>query len=145
MPKPYASGVVAASAADVWKTVREFDGLPAWHPAIESSELASGREGEVGAVRRLTLGDGAIVTERLLLLDDLDRVLTYSFDGPNPFGVRRYISTTHVLEVTDTGQAFVEWWAEYDAEGDDEERLNDLFGGGVFAAGIAALQERLGA
>ena len=51
-----------------------------------------------------------MVTERLVTLDDEDRSYTDIFDGPNPFGVRRYISTIRVAEVTDTGQAFVEWW-----------------------------------
>ena len=63
MPKAYSSGVVPASADSVWEVVRPFDGLPAWHPAIESSEITSGSAGEVGAVRRLTLGDGGVVVE----------------------------------------------------------------------------------
>jgi len=38
----------------------------------------------------------------------------------------------------------VEWWSEYDAEAADEKKLDELFGGGVYAAGIAALQQRFG-
>jgi len=144
MPRPYASGVVPASADAVWEVVRAFDGLPSWHPAIASSELTSGSEGQVGAVRRLTLGDGGVVTERLVTLDDGDRSYTYTFDGPNPFGVRRYVSTVRVAAVTDTGQAFVEWWSEYDAEAADEAKLDELFAGGVYGGGIAALQKRFG-
>ena len=52
MPKAYSSGVVPASADSVWEVVRPFDGLPAWHPAIESSEITSGSAGEVGAIIR---------------------------------------------------------------------------------------------
>jgi len=144
MPRPYASGVVPASVDAVWEVVREFDGLATWHPAIATSELTSGAEGQVGAVRRLTLGDGGVVIERLVTLDDGDRSYTYAFDGPNPFGVRRYVSTVRVAAVTDTGQAFVEWWSEYDAEAADEKKLDELFGGGVYAAGIGALQQRFG-
>jgi hypothetical protein len=62
----------------------------------------------------------------------------------SPFPVRRYLSTIRVAPVTDTGQAFVEWWSEYDADGSDESILNDTFGGGVYGAGLASLQQRFG-
>lgn len=42
MPKPYASGVVPADADTVWRMVRDFNGLPSWHPAIEASEIEPG-------------------------------------------------------------------------------------------------------
>ncbi|MCW0213741.1 MAG: SRPBCC family protein [Pseudonocardia sp.] len=142
MPRPYSSGVVPASADAVWEVVREFDGLPSWHPAIDRSELTSGAEGAVGAVRRLTLGDGGVVTEKLIAIDDADRRYTYAFIEDNPFGCRRYVSTVRVAPVTDTGEAFVEWWAEFDAEGADEQKLVDLFANGVYGSGIAALRER---
>lgn len=144
MPKPCSSGVVPASADDVWALIRPFDGLPAWHPGIESSQLTHGQEGMVGAVRRLVLGDGGVVVERLLVLDDEQRRFTYEF-VQNPFGVRRYVSTVQVAEVTDAGHAFVQWWAEYDADGDAEEELDRVFRDDVYGVGIAALQQRFGA
>ncbi|MFC5997092.1 SRPBCC family protein [Pseudonocardia hispaniensis] len=141
MPRPYASAVIPASADQVWELVRDFDGLPGWHPAIASSELTSGAAAEVGAIRKLTLGDGAVVVERLVILDDADRRYTYEF-VENPFDVRRYVSTIRVAPVTDTGQAFVEWWSEYDADGAAEAQLTELFAGNVYAAGLTALQKR---
>lgn len=144
MPKPYSSGVVPASAAEVWELIRPFDGLPAWHPGINFSQLTQGQEGMVGAVRRLVLSDGAVVVERLVVLDDEQRSYTYEF-VENPFGVRRYVSTVQVADVTDTGSAFVQWWAEYDADGDAEAQLDAVFRDDVYAAGIAALQRHFGA
>lgn len=144
MPKPYASGVIAASAESVWAVVRAFNGLPSWHPAITASELTSGAEGQVGAVRKLTLADGGEVTERLVALDEQDRRYTYVFEGPNPFGVRSYASTIEVAEVTDTGHAFLQWRGEFDAEGADEAGLVDVFRSGVYATGIQGLQQRFG-
>ena len=38
----------------------------------------------------------------------------------------------------------MEWWSEYDADGSDESILDDTFGGGVYGAGLAALQQRFG-
>lgn len=141
MPKPYRSGIVPATIDEVWQLVRLFDGLPTWHPGIATSELTHGREGMVGAVRRLVLGDGAAVVERLVALDDDARTLTYDF-VENPFGARRYVSTIRLAPVTDTGQTFVEWWAEFDADGDHEEKLTGLFRDGVYGTGISALQQR---
>ena len=141
MPQPYASGVVPAPAEEVWRLIRPFNGLPQWHPTIATSTLTEGSEGLVGAVRRLTLSDGAQVVERLLALDDEHRTFTYTFIE-NPFGVRRYRSTVRVADVTDTGQAFVEWWAEYDADAEGEEELTPVFRDDVYAAGITALQQR---
>ena len=145
MPRPYASGVVPASAEAVWAHVRDFDSLPTWHPAITASELTGGGSGaEVGAVRRLTLGDGGIVVERLLVLDDADRRCTYEF-VENPFGVRRYVATLRVAPVTATGEAFVEWWADFDAEAADEQRLTEFFADAVYGGGIGGLREHFAA
>ncbi len=144
MPRPYASGVVPGSVDEVWTLVRDFNGMPAWHPGIEKSSLDSGGSGtEVGAVRRLTLGGGGVVVERLLTLDDLSYTFTYQI-LESPFAVRRYISTCRMAPVTDSGHTFIEWWSDYDSEAADEEELTKTFAGGVYGGGIKALQERFG-
>jgi hypothetical protein len=144
MPRPYASGVVPASADAVWSLVRDFNGLPEWLPAVTASELTEGGSGaEVGAVRRLTLGDGGIVVERLLELHDAERRFSYEI-LESPFAVRRYVATFRVSPVTATGEAFVEWWSEYDAEAADEAGLTQTFADAIFAGGIAALGTHFG-
>ena len=141
MPRPYASGVVPASADAVWSLVRDFNGLPGWLPAVSASELTEGGSGtDVGAVRRLTLGDGGIVVERLLELHDAERRCTYEI-LESPFAVRRYVSTFRVAPVTASGEAFVEWWSEFDADAADEQRLTEFFAGAVYGGGIGALRE----
>lgn len=144
MPRPYASAVIPAPVNEVWALLRDYNGLAGWHPAIEASSLDSGAATEVGVVRRLTLGGGGgVIVERLLSLDDAHRHLTYNI-LESPFDVRRYIATLRVAPVTDTGHTFAEWWAEYDAEADDEARLTDFFSGAVFGDGLAGLKERFG-
>jgi hypothetical protein len=144
MPRPYSSGIVPADVAKVWDAVRDFNGLATWHPGIASSEIEPGRTaGEVGAVRKLVMADGGTVREKLLSLDDIDRSYTYEIiEGPFP--TRRYISTVRVAPITATGESFVEWWCDYDADAGDEERLNNTFANGVYAGGIAGLTEYLG-
>ena len=76
MPNPYKSLVISAPIDQVWSVVRQFNGLPAWHPVIASSSLDTGAEGQVGTVRRLVTGDGGVIVERLLALDDDDQRFT---------------------------------------------------------------------
>jgi len=140
MPQPYRSLVIAAPIDQVWPVVRPFNGLPAWHPVIASSTLETGEEGQVGAVRRLVTGDGGVITERLLSLDDESHHLTYTIIK-SPFAVRRYVSTIRLAPVTETDGTFIEWFAEFDSEAADEAELMSLFGDGVFGAGLSALRE----
>lgn len=144
MARAYASGVVAASADDVWAVVRDFDGLPSWHPAIAASEIEEGTNLVVGAVRKLTLDGGGVVKERLVTLDDVDRSYTYEFTDPGPFPVRTYRSTVRIAPVTDTGHAFVEWYSWFDADAADEAGLVQQYSHDVYGAGVAALQTRFG-
>lgn len=142
MPRPHASLVLPAPIDTVWPVVRLFDGLPTWHPVIAESSLLEGREGEVGAVRRLVTGDGGVVVERLLILDDADHTFTYTI-LESPFAVRRYVSTLRLAPVTETGETFAEWSAEFDSEAADEAGLTELFGQGVFLGGLTGLRAHL--
>ena len=140
MPQPYRSLVIAAPIDQVWSVVHQFYGLPAWHPVIASSSLETGEGGHVGVVRRLVIGDGGVITERLLSLDDARHRLTYTIIE-SPFAVRRYVSTMRLAPVTETEGTFIEWFAEFDSEAADEDGLMTLFGDGVFGAGLSALRE----
>ncbi|MGX1274596.1 SRPBCC family protein [Streptomyces phaeoluteigriseus] len=130
MAHTYVSAVVPATAEAVWQVVRPFDGLSRWYPAIASSVLEKGGPAEIGALRRLRFAGGDTeVLERLTALDDARRTFTYEL-VEHPFPVRRSVSTLRVLPVVDSGEAFVEWWAE------SEEDTGD-------AAGVQALVEEL--
>jgi hypothetical protein len=143
MPKPYASTVLPVSADRAWEYLRDFGNIAEWHPGIVSGELEHGTGDQVGAVRRLTGPGGEVFRERLVALDDDERSCAYDlFEGPFP--VRYYRATLRVTPVTDTGYAFAEWFAWYDADEEDEAWLTKTFARGVFATGLAALQERFG-
>ncbi len=144
MAKSYASAVVPASAEQVWRVVRDFVGLTAWHPAISSGAIEDAKSAaEVGCIRALTLADGGTVREQLAVLDDVDRSYTYDIlEGPFP--VRSYRSTIRVLPITDTGQAFVEWYSHYDAESAVEWELDKTFAQGVYGTGLEGLRRHFG-
>ena len=61
---------IAAPARKVWDTVKNWDNLHGWHPAFASTQLLSGQNNTVGAVRRLTLKDGPSFDEELTGFDD---------------------------------------------------------------------------
>ncbi|MGW5646804.1 SRPBCC family protein [Saccharopolyspora sp. NPDC003752] len=143
MAKSYTSAVIEASAEQVWQVVRDFDGLPRWHAAIEGSEIEGGGVADaVGCVRHLTLADGGVVRERLVSLDDAERSYTYDF-VESPFPVRSYRSTIRVAPITGTGHSFVEWYSYWDADAADEEKMDKTFAHGVYRTGLNGLREFL--
>ena len=143
MPETLASAVVPASPDRTWAVIRDFDGLPGWHPAIESSALEGGAPADqVGAIRNLRLGDGAAVREVLVRLDDRERVLTYEI-LESPFPVRSYRSTVRVVPLTTTGESFVEWRVVFDCDAANDDDLIPLFRDGVFATGLEGLSSHL--
>jgi hypothetical protein len=141
MPKPYASAVLPVSAERVWESIRDFGSIADWHPGITSGEMEDGAAGDrVGSVRRLTGPGGEVFRERLVALDDAERSYTYEI-LESPFPVRSYQATLRVTPVTDTGYAFAEWLACYDADAEEETRLTKTFERGIFATGLTALRE----
>ncbi len=142
MPQAYRSAVITAPVDQVWAAVRSFGSLSDWHPVIATCGLDSGGEGQVGAVRRLTTGDGGVIVERLLTLDDEFRRLTYTI-LESPFPASAYVSTLHLAPVTESDATFVEWYGNWDCDAADVEATENLFGDGVYASGLTALREHV--
>jgi mxaD protein len=69
---------IQATPAQVWDKVGNFGDLGAWHPAVKTTEILSGENGKVGAVRFLTLQDGGTIKETLLSFDP--RKMRYSYN-----------------------------------------------------------------
>lgn len=140
----YASSVIAAPAARVWETIRDFNGLPNWHPAIAESRIESGAPADqVGCIRAFRLRDGGFIRERLLALSDYDFSCTYAI-LESPMGVENYIATLKLTPITDGDRTFAEWSAEFDCAPEREAELVELIGTGVFQGGFDALKSRFG-
>jgi len=78
---------LASSAEKVWRVTGNFDGLPAWHPSVQSSVLEAA-EGGVG--RRVTNIGGTAgrreLKERLVFYDAAGHEYAYTIiAGPAPF------------------------------------------------------------
>ena len=142
MPRSYASAIVATDPDTVWAYLRDFNATPEYVEAITASEILDGKPAdEVGAERKLTLGDGNLVRERLVALSDVDRSYTYHLlEGPFPFTA--YYSTIRVSPVSSEGTSFVEWWSTYDCEAADAKAMDDLLAGTLYAGGLATVKAR---
>ena len=138
----YVSDVIDASIERVWGIMRDFNGMPSYHPVIQGSLIEGDQPSDqVGCVRRLTLPDG-FVRERLLCMDDGNYVFTYEIiEGTLP--VRGYIAGVRLHRVTEGNRTFAEWWADFEVVNADRAALIDRIGNGVFAAGFKAVAAKL--
>jgi hypothetical protein len=138
----YTSSVIDAPADAVWQHVRDFNGLPNWHPSIAESRIEAGAPADrIGCVRNFRTKDGGVIREQLLTLSDFEYECTYSI-LESPMGVDNYIATLKLTPVTDGNRTFAEWSAEFDCVAGRERELTQLIGQGVFQGGFNALKQR---
>ena len=144
MAKVFVSTVLNAPSARVWARVRDFNGLPGWHPAIAESRIEGGEPPDrIGCVRDFRLRNGDRLREKLLGLSDYDLFCTYSIlDSPMP--VSNYVATLRLTPVTDGDRTFIEWTAEFDVAPEREAEMIAQIGGGVFQGGFDALKRQFG-
>jgi hypothetical protein len=144
MVRVYVSSVIDADAEAVWQRVRDFNGLPQWHPGIADSRIENGEPADkVGCVRNFHTRDGGLIRERLLALSDFDYSCIYAI-LESPMGVENYTATLKLTPVTDGERTFAEWSAEFDCAERREQELSDLIGTGVFQGGFDALKKHFG-
>lgn len=144
MIRVYVSSVIDASAEAVWALIRDFNGLPKWHPGIAELRIESNWPADrVGCIRNFRLRDGGVIREQLLGLSDYEYQCSYAI-LELPMGVENYIATLKLTPVTDGGRAFAEWSAEFDAPPARERQLAEEIGQGVFQAGFSALKSYFG-
>jgi hypothetical protein len=136
----YTSSVIGAPAERVWARVRDFNGLPGWHPLIEESRIESHLPPDrVGCIRNFRTRAGGVIRERLLALSDYDLSCTYAI-LESPMGVTNYVATLKLTPITDGDCTFAEWSAEFDCDPGRERELATQIGDGVFQAGFDALK-----
>ncbi len=98
---------INAGPVEVWNLVKRFDGLVNWHPAFSGSPLVKGKDGQVGAVRALTLKDGPTFTEELIAFNE--QGMTYTYDiVESPLPIDQYQASLTVKANT-AGGSTVTW------------------------------------
>lgn len=143
MARVYTSSVIDVPAARVWERVRDFNGLPRWHPSIRDSRIENGEPADkVGCIRDFHLQNGERIREQLLGLSDYDMFCTYSIlESPMP--LTDYVATLRLTPITDGDRCFAEWSAEFECDDAEADGLIEGIGDGVFQAGFSALKRQL--
>jgi hypothetical protein len=143
MPRAYTSSVIPAPAAEVWRIVRDFNGLAKWTGFVTDSQIENMmRPDQVGCIRAFRLSDGGFIREKLLALSDYDMSCTYSILD-SPMAVTDYIATLSLTPITDGNATFAEWQADFDCPPDKEQDLIRHIGGNVFQSAFTALKRQL--
>lgn len=145
MARAHASSVVNAPIEQVWARIRDFNGVPAWHPAVAKSEIEGGGSGDrVGCVRVLTLGNGAVIRERLLELSDLGHHYSYAI-LESPLPVANYRATLRLRRISDGDRTHADWTATFDADPPDKQaEAEKMISTDVFQGGFNALKKHFG-
>jgi Polyketide cyclase / dehydrase and lipid transport len=144
MPRVYVSTVINAAAHRVWAQLRDFNGLPSWHPRVVQSRIELDAAADrVGCIRDLRLETGAAIREQLLALSDYEYAYTYSI-LESPMGVENYLATLKLTPITDGDRCFAEWTADFDCRPEDAAELAENIGTNVFQDGFNALKRRFG-
>lgn len=144
MASVYMSSVINASTDKVWDRVRDFNGLPVWHPRIRDSRIEESQPADkVGCIRNFNLQNGDNIREQLLGLSDYDKFCTYSIlESPMP--LTDYVATLRLTPVTDGDRCFIEWSADFQCSPEVEAELTDGIGNNVFQGGFDALKRHFG-
>lgn len=144
MARVYTSSVINAPASRVWERIRDFNGLPKWHPRIRESRIEDALPADkVGCIRNFNLQNGDNIREQLLGLSDYDLFYSYSMlEGPMPLS--DYIATLRLTPVTEGDRTFIEWSAEFECDPENEDDLVSGIGTNVFQGGFDALKRHFG-
>ncbi|MCT7377233.1 SRPBCC family protein [Chelativorans salis] len=136
------SSVIDAPASEVWACIRDFNGLPDWHPRMVKSEIEGGRPScEIGCVRKFEIASGAMIREKLLGLSDRDYSVTYSIlETPQP--ISNHVATLKLIPVTDGERTCAVWTASFDAPAEEADKIAKGMGANVFQGGFDALKKR---
>jgi hypothetical protein len=134
------SSIIDASVERVWAKVRDFNGLHDWYPSVIESQIEKGEPSDkIGCIRRFNREDGMTIRERLLGLDDRDRVCTYLLLEPDR-PMKDYVCTMRLLPITDGDRTYIEWLADFQCLPQEEPELRQNLEK-VFQVGFDALKE----
>jgi uncharacterized protein YndB with AHSA1/START domain len=110
MPTAFVSTVINAPIERVWRTVGDFNGLPAWMPGMASSVIEDGKgDKDIGAVRRISMsGSKEVLREQLRAFSPDEHLITYAvLEGPLP--VKNVVTSMRLRPITDTYGTLGEW------------------------------------
>ena len=146
MTKIFVSAVIDAPVDRVWAVMRDFNGLPDWHPRFSRSHIEDGLPSDViGCIRNFDIADGGgTIREKLLMLSDKEYSFEYCIlDSPLP--VENYVAKLTLIPVTVGNKTLGVWTAEFNMTDDTEAEVIDAVANGTFGLAFKVVNERLSA
>ncbi|MCG8479022.1 MAG: SRPBCC family protein [Spirochaetales bacterium] len=144
MTKVFVSAVIDAPVDAVWALMRDFNGLPDWHPRFSRSHIEDGLPSDrIGCVRNFDIADdGGTIRERLLMLSDKEYSFEYCIlDSPLP--VEGYVAKLTLHPITVGNRTLGVWTAEFKMVDGDEAEVIDAVANGTFGLAFEVIHERL--
>ena len=140
MPTVTISSVIDAPVEKVWERIRDYNGLPGWHPRMVESHIEEGRpETEIGCVRNFKVASGATIREKLLAFSDDDFLTSYAIiETPQP--ITNHSATLQLRRITDGNRTYAEWTSSFDAPAGEADAIAKGMGENVFQGGFNALK-----
>lgn len=117
--KVFTSSVIHAPLQTVWEKMRDFAGMKHWHDDIAQMEMINGvRSDKVSGVRDFLFGGGQL-HEQLTRLSDQDHAFRYRIlKSQMPW--LNYHAGAQLYPLTDTGDTFAVWTADWTAAPQDD-------------------------
>jgi uncharacterized protein YndB with AHSA1/START domain len=145
MAKVTISSVIDAPVEKVWARIRDFNGLPSWHPRMVESRIEDGLASDkIGCVRNFATATGARIREKLLDFADHDFMVSYAIlETPQP--ITNHVAILKLTRVTDGDRTFAEWTASFDAPAGEADGIAKGMGENVFQGGFNALKSHFSA
>ncbi len=142
MTRVHVSAVIDAPIETVWAKVRDFNGLPGWHPRFSRSHIEDGLAADrIGCVRNFDIeGGGGTIRERLLTLSDLEHTFTYCI-LTSPLPVEGYVATLKLHPVTVGNKTLGVWTAEFRVTDGNEAAVVEAVGNGTFGKAFEVLNQ----
>lgn len=125
---------IQAAPDTVWETIRDFGSI---HTYVEIITDVTTEDAGIGAVRTLTLQDGAKIVERLDHLEDEARELRYSMVR-SPLPIEDYVATAQVRDKSPEA-CEITWSSTFEPKGAPEADVVELIEG-LYAMGFEGLK-----
>ncbi|MBK1668823.1 MxaD family protein [Rhodovibrio sodomensis] len=131
LARVYVTAVLEGPIDQTWQILRDFNGLPDYHPLFATSHIEDGKPADqIGCVRNFKDHHGGHLREQLLALSDRDYLCSYQILEAH-LPVRNYVSQMKLWPVTESNRTFGEWWAEFEVDDADREdtieKVTDTF------------------
>jgi uncharacterized protein YndB with AHSA1/START domain len=140
--KVWTSRVITAPVDKVWKVIRDFAGMAAWHDEITKMRmLGRVRSDKVSGVRDFYFGDGHL-NEELLHLCDRTRSYSYRITKCEIPWIN-YVSGPRLWPVTANDTTFAVWTGDWDASPQDDLVLIPRTEENVYQKAFASVEKLL--